>query len=46
LILAHNTSGAGREMQDFLTKVTADAALDTVFIHKDAQGVAVTLKKR
>jgi len=46
LILAHNTSSARGAMQDYLTAVTTNADLETVFVHKDAAGIGVTLKKR
>ncbi len=46
LILAHNTTNAGPQMQDYLKAVTTDPDLETVFIHNDAQGIGVTLKKR
>ena len=46
LILAHNTSGQGGSMQDYLKAVTTDKDLETIFLHMHAQGVGVTLKKR
>ena len=46
LVLAHNTTNAGPQMQNYLQAVTTDKNLETVFIHQDAQGIGVTLKKR
>ena len=46
IILAHNTTNAGPQMQDYLKYVTTDKNLDTFFLHKDAQGIGVSLKKR
>ena len=45
LILAHNTS-MGRQMEDYLTAITTNPKLDTLFVHKEGAGIAVTLKKR
>lgn len=45
LILAHNTS-MGRQMQDYLTAITTNPKLDTIFVHKEGAGISVTLKKR
>jgi caffeoyl-CoA O-methyltransferase len=45
LILAHNTS-MGRQMQDYLTAVTTNPTLDTIFVYKEGSGIGVTLKKR
>ncbi len=46
LILAHNTTDLASEMQDYLKAVTNNPALETIFLHKDAGGISVTLKKR
>ncbi len=46
LILAHNTIDLASEMQDYLKAVTTNPALETIFLHKDAGGISVTLKKR
>ncbi len=46
LILAHNTTNAGPQMKDYLNAVTTDKNLDTVFVHRYAQGIGITLKKR
>jgi predicted O-methyltransferase YrrM len=45
LILAHNTS-MGRQMQDYLTAITTNPKLDTLFVYKEGAGIGVTLKKR
>ncbi|MBN1765305.1 MAG: O-methyltransferase [Sedimentisphaerales bacterium] len=45
LILSHNTSMRG-QMADFINAITTNPALETVFIHQDAQGLGITLKKR
>lgn len=46
LILAHNTSGQGGSMKDYLKAITTNKDLETIFLHAHAQGVGVTLKKR
>ncbi len=46
LILAHNTSSSARAMQDYIEAVTTSPDLETLFLHKDAAGIGVTLKKR
>jgi len=46
LILAHNTTDAGYQMQDYLEAVTANPELETIFLHKQTTGIGVTLKKR
>lgn len=46
LILAHNTTNLGRQMQDYIQAVTTNPELETKFIHKHGQGIGVTLKKR
>jgi len=45
-VLAHDTTNAGARMQDSLKAVMADPNLETVFIHREAQGIGMTLKKR
>jgi caffeoyl-CoA O-methyltransferase len=45
LVLAHNTN-MGRQMQDYLTAITTNPKLDTLFVHKEGAGIGVTLKKR
>lgn len=46
LILAHNTIDLASEMQDYLKAVTNNPDLETIFLHKEAGGISVTLKKR
>jgi len=46
LILAHNTTDAGSQMQDYLEAITTNPELETVFLHKQTTGIGVTLKKR
>jgi predicted O-methyltransferase YrrM len=46
LILAHNTSSSAGAMRDYLHAITTSPDLETLFWHKDASGVGVTLKKR
>jgi caffeoyl-CoA O-methyltransferase len=46
LILAHNTTDVGSQMQDYLEAVTTDPELETIFLHKQTTGIGVTLKKR
>ena len=46
LILAHNTTDAGSQMQDYLQAVTTNPELETIFLHKQTTGIGVTLKKR
>ncbi len=46
LILAHNTTDLASEMQDYLKAITTDPNLETIFLHKEAGGISVTLKKR
>jgi len=43
LILAHNTNMG---MQDYIEAITTNPDLETIFLHKQAAGVGVTLKKR
>lgn len=45
LILAHNTS-MGRQMQDYITAITTNPNLDTLFVDREGAGIGVTLKKR
>ena len=45
LILAHNTTNSGPDMQDYLKAITTRANLETIFLHKDDRGISVTLKK-
>lgn len=46
LILAHNTTNTGRQMQDYLNAVTTNPNLETIFLHEQVSGIGVTLKKR
>jgi len=46
LILAHNVRSAAGAMKDYLKAVTTKAELETIFLHMNASGVGVTLKKR
>jgi caffeoyl-CoA O-methyltransferase len=46
LILAHNTSSSAGAMRDYLEAITTSPDLETLFWHKNAAGVGVTLKKR
>ena len=46
LILAHNTTDLASEMQDYLKAVTNNPDMETIFLHKEAGGISVTLKKR
>ncbi|MBM4034560.1 MAG: methyltransferase [Planctomycetes bacterium] len=46
LILAHNTSSASGEMQDYLKAITTDPNLETLFTAVGGAGISFTLKKR
>ena len=46
LILAHNTTNAGDDMQDYIKAVTTNPDLETMFLHEQDRGMSVTLKKR
>ena len=46
LIIAHNTTDRAEEMKDYIEAITTNPALETVFLHKDDQGLGLTLKKR
>ena len=46
LIVAHNTTNLGSQMQDYVEAVTTKPNLETKFLHKQGQGIGVTLKKR
>jgi len=46
LVLAHNTTDVASKMQDYLEAITTNPALDTIFLHEQASGLSVTLKKR
>lgn len=46
LILAHNTTDVGSQMQDYLKAITTNPELETIFLHEQTTGIGVTLKKR
>lgn len=46
LILAHNAISLAGQMKDYLEAVTTNPGLDTIFLHKHATGIGLTLKKR
>lgn len=46
LVLAHNTTNAGPQMQDYLKTITTNPDLETIFLNKEERGLGVTLKKR
>jgi len=46
LILAHNTTDVGLQMEDYLEAITTNPELETIFLHKQTTGIGVTLKKR
>jgi len=46
LIIAHNTTDQAEDMKDYINEVTTNPNLETIFLHKQDQGIAVTLKKR
>ncbi|MBN2270023.1 MAG: class I SAM-dependent methyltransferase, partial [Sedimentisphaerales bacterium] len=46
LIIAHNTTDRAEEMKDYIEAITTNPSLETVFLHKNDQGIALTLKKR
>lgn len=46
LILAYHTTDRAAQMQDYLTAVTTDPNLDTIFINPQNAGMSITLKKR
>ncbi len=46
LILAHNTTNSGEDMQDYIKAVTTNPDLETIFLHVQDRGMSVTLKKR
>ena len=46
LVLAHNTTDVAERMQNYLEAVTTNPKLETIFLHQQASGIGVTLKKR
>lgn len=45
LILAHNTTDCKRDLQEYIKLVTTNPDLETIFLHEQDRGIAVTLKK-
>ncbi len=45
LIVAHNTTMPGG-MDDYIETITTNPDLESLFIHQDAAGIGITLKKR
>jgi caffeoyl-CoA O-methyltransferase len=45
LILAHNVNMRG-QMQDYITAITTNPDMETIFLHQQGAGISVTLKKR
>jgi caffeoyl-CoA O-methyltransferase len=45
LILAYHTADRASQMPDFLTTVTSDPNLDTIFLNQQNTGMSITLKK-
>ena len=46
VIIAHNTTDVGSQMQDYLKAITTNSELETIFLHEQTTGIGVTLKKR
>jgi len=46
LIIAHNTTTHAEDMKDYIKEVTTNPNLETIFLNKKDQGIAITLKKR
>ncbi len=46
LILAHNTTDCGPQLQDYVKVVTTHPDLETLFVFEETRGIGVTLKKR
>jgi caffeoyl-CoA O-methyltransferase len=46
LIIAHNTTDRAEDMKEYIEAITTNPSLETVFLHKDDQGIALTLKER
>jgi predicted O-methyltransferase YrrM len=46
LILAHNTTDCGSQLQDYVKLVTNHPELETIFLREQDRGIGVTLKKR
>lgn len=45
LILAHNTTTQAEDVKDYIKAVTTSPDLETIFLHKNDRGLALTLKK-
>lgn len=45
LIIAHNTTTHAEDMKDYIKAITKNPNLETIFLNKDNQGLALTLKK-
>jgi caffeoyl-CoA O-methyltransferase len=45
LILAYHTTDRSSQMQDYLSKVTSDPNLDTIFVNHQSAGLGITIKK-
>jgi len=46
LIMAHNTTNLGADMQEYFKAVTTNPKLETLFFHTERQGMGVTMVKR
>lgn len=46
LILAHNTTDCGSQLQDYVKLVTNHPELETLFLREQDRGIGVSLKKR
>ncbi|HOW71218.1 MAG TPA: O-methyltransferase [Phycisphaerae bacterium] len=46
LILAHNTTDCKKALEEYVRRVTTNPDLETIFLHEQDRGIAVTLKKR
>lgn len=46
LILAHNTTDSRKALEGYIKLVTTNPDLETIFLHEQDRGIAVTLKKR
>jgi len=46
LIIAHNTTTHAEDMKEYIKAATTNPNLETIFLHKKDQGIAITLKKR
>jgi len=46
LILAHNTTDSKKALEGYIKLVTTSPDLETIFLHEQDRGIAVTLKKR